>query len=116
MAHWKEGESGVCVSAYYGLYSCLCGGRRVSPPGHDAEKKTMEPADHSIGTFAAVPSLICNLSRQCFIVDTKHCALPRCQEVNGTRLQWIGLVVQLQGIVKGVMHLYLLRVAWSAGS
>ena len=70
-------------------------------------KKVVYPTDNSIRTFPTVSSLISqevDLARNCFTVYSKHCALSRCQEVDGTWLEWIWRVVDLLCIIKRVMH------------
>ena len=80
-------------------------------------KKIVKTTDHSIGAFPTISSLVCqkiDLARQSFTGYAKYRALPRCKEVDGAWLQWIGRIVYLLRIIKGIVHFDIPGVAGCA--
>ena len=66
---------------------------------------------NSVGTLAAIPSFICeevDLPRYCFTIDAKHCALTWSKKVNRAWLPRIPRVMNLLGVIKGVLYLHVL--------
>ena len=55
-------------------------------------KEKVQPTDYSIGTLAALTCLVrqeVDLPGECLAIHTEHSTLPRCQEVDGPRLQGV---------------------------
>lgn len=74
-------------------------------------KAVVQSTYYSIGALAAIPCLIrqeIHLPRYCFTIDAEHCALTWSKKVNRARLQRIRRIVHLLGVIKGVVHFYLL--------
>ena len=99
---------------------CACKCTSFSPQ----IKEVVKSANYCIGSFPTISSFICkevDLSGEGLTINTKYGALPRCQEVYGTRLQWIGGVVYLLSIVERVVGLDILGItccltAWLGGA
>jgi len=70
-------------------------------------KKEVQPTDHSICTLATITCLICqevHLPGECLAVHTNHCTLPGSQEIDWPRLQGVRWIMDLLGVVKGIVH------------
>ena len=81
-------------------------------------EEEVKPTDDGIGALATIPSFVrqeVNLAGECLAVDAEHCTLPRCQEVDGPRLQGVRRIVHLLGVIEGVVSLDVVGVAGSTG-
>ena len=76
-------------------------------------KEIVQSVNYCIGSFPTISSFICqefDLSGEGLTINTKYGALPRCQEVYGTWMQWIGGVVYLLSKVERVVGLDILGI------
>lgn len=74
-------------------------------------KEEVQLAQNSVGTFATVPCLITeevDLLRNGLAIYPKHTTLPWYEKVNGARLHGICREMDLPGIIKRVVSLYVL--------
>lgn len=70
-------------------------------------KEVVQLAYHSVGSLTTISSLVCeevNLARERFTVYAKNTTLPGSEKEYGSRLEGIGRIVNLLGIVEIIMR------------